>query len=392
MSKRPCSTSTDLSPAAKRQSTAHSFPVFPSHRYSGKCPEYKQPVEIQSYSIDANRRVWFDQRELKYYIEPKLSSPGPCLSRGYDRFIKRDESVPEHLDTLLDTLTTARLNGSPDVDHVDIVTWRGIMTKIFCTPFTRNEPWELRATRYKNTIFMEEQATEQKLRQEQTMSERQRLMSYWGYSFESMCTATEPKGVPDPDDVPNTNVQYCVAVKTRLGRNTIAMGAEVDCIEGEKPKDGNLLRQYVELKTSRRMDTQRQKENFERFKLLKFWAQSFLIGVPKVICGFRDDDGVLSHLETFKTLEIPRKVRHGTGAWDASACMNFANEFLDWLKKVVTEDDPTVTYSITWNAPWREIRVSRAGHVNVFLTQRYLDGETSHDIGGPRAQQGSSSN
>lgn len=80
---------------------------------------------------------------------------------------------------------------------------------------------------------MEEQATEQKLRQEQTMSERQKLMSYWGYSFESMCTATEPQGTPDPDDVPNTNVQYCVAVKTRLGRNTIAMGAEVDCIEGK---------------------------------------------------------------------------------------------------------------------------------------------------------------
>lgn len=55
--------------------------------------------------------------------------------------------------------------------------------------------------------------------------------------------------------------------------------------------------------------------SFFSFKLLKFWAQSFLIGVPKVICGFRDDDGVLSHLETFKTLEIPRKVRHGTGAW-----------------------------------------------------------------------------
>ena len=29
--------------------------------------------------------------------------------------------MPEHLDTLLDTLTTARLNGSHDVDHVDIV-------------------------------------------------------------------------------------------------------------------------------------------------------------------------------------------------------------------------------------------------------------------------------
>lgn len=79
---------------------------------------------------------------------------------------------------------------------------------------------------------MEEQATEQKQRQEQTMSDRQKLMSYWGYSFESMCTATDPQGTPDPNDVPNTNVQYCVAVKTRLGKNTIAMGAEVDCIEG----------------------------------------------------------------------------------------------------------------------------------------------------------------
>ncbi|KAJ8652535.1 hypothetical protein O0I10_011860 [Lichtheimia ornata] len=69
-----------------------------------------------------------------------------------------------HLDTLLDTLMTARLNGAPDVDHVDSVTWRGIMTKIFCTPFTRNEPWKLRATRCKNTLFMEEQATDQKLR------------------------------------------------------------------------------------------------------------------------------------------------------------------------------------------------------------------------------------
>ncbi|KAJ8652534.1 hypothetical protein O0I10_011859 [Lichtheimia ornata] len=185
-----------------------------------------------------------------------------------------------------------------------------------------------------------------------------------------MCTATEPKGTPDPDDVPNTNVQYCVAVKTRLGRNTIAMGAEVDCIEGEKPKDGNLLRQYVELKTSRRMDTQRQKENFERLKLLKFWAQSFLIGVPKVICGFRDNDGVFSHLEAFKTLEIQRKMRHGAGVW-----------------KMI----PELHIRSCGMPQWSEIRVSCAGHVNAFPPQWYLDGEASHGTGGPRAQQGSSS-
>ena len=67
-------------------------------------------------------------------------------------------------------------------------------------------------------------------------------------------------------------------------------------------------------------------------------------------------------------------------------CMNFANQFLDWLKSVVTIDDPTVTYSIVWKEPWREIHVEYNGHKDTFLTQRYLDGEVSHEIGGPRAK------
>jgi len=30
--------------------------------------------------------------------------------------------------------------------------------------------------------------------------------------------------------------------------------------------------------------------------------------VPKIICGFRDDDGYVKSLEHFKTIEIPREV------------------------------------------------------------------------------------
>jgi hypothetical protein len=26
---------------------------------------------------------------------------------------------------------------------------------------------------------------------------------------------------------------------------------------------------------------------------MKFWVQSYLLGVPEIICGFRDDDGVV---------------------------------------------------------------------------------------------------
>jgi RAT1-interacting protein len=40
---------------------------------------------------------------------------------------------------------------------------------------------------------------------------------------------------------------------------------------------------------------------------MKWWAQSFLVGVPKIICGFRDDDGVIHNLQTFRTVDIPRE-------------------------------------------------------------------------------------
>lgn len=63
--------------------------------------------------------------------------------------IQRDESIPEHIDTLLDALTNANAK-QPDDSQItaDIVTWRGIMTKILCTPYSRKEPWELRATKH----------------------------------------------------------------------------------------------------------------------------------------------------------------------------------------------------------------------------------------------------
>jgi RAT1-interacting protein len=47
----------------------------------------------------------------------------------------------------------------------------------------------------------------------------------------------------------------------------------------------------VELKTNRLTEHPRQQANFERHKLLKFWIQSFLAGVPHICCGFRDDFG-----------------------------------------------------------------------------------------------------
>lgn len=46
-----------------------------------------------------------------------------------------------------------------------------------------------------------------------------------------------------------------------------------------------------------------------RFKLLKWWAQSFLPGVPRIIAGFRDPDGVVVAVETFPVSEISHIIK-----------------------------------------------------------------------------------
>lgn len=85
----------------------------------------------------------------------------------------------------------------------------------------------------------------------------------------------------------------------------------------------------MELKTSEEIHSDGDMLKFER-KLLKFWAQSFLLGVPKIIVGFRSKHGILQRLEELETQKIPGNVKRlGRNSWDGNLCINFTAAFLD---------------------------------------------------------------
>lgn len=39
--------------------------------------------------------------------------------------------------------------------------------------------------------------------------------------------------------------------------------------------------------------------------MIKWWAQSFLVGIPEIVCGYRDDAGVVHRLESLQTQKLP---------------------------------------------------------------------------------------
>ena len=66
------------------------------------------------------------------------------------------------------------------------------------------------------------------------------------------------------------------------------------------------------------------------------WAQSFLVGVPKVLCGFRDDDGMVVKLEDYPTMVLPKMGKN----WLPNVCMNFLNQLLAYVYQLINPIPP----------------------------------------------------
>ncbi|KAI8851525.1 hypothetical protein BC829DRAFT_386911 [Chytridium lagenaria] len=255
-------------------------------------------------------------------------------------------SVPEKLDALIDCLSAVnreKKESGGGLIQPAFCTWRGIMTKIFCTPYSNRDAWELRATFYKVNDVL-------------------------GYRFESLSTIAKPPcDLIGPNDeelverkergIVNTNIQFCSVFKTKLGDNEIVMGAEVDCMETDKAPTSNRQKYYAQL--------------------LKMYFQSWLAGIPKVIVGYRDDNGWLKSIETLKTMEMPRMVRGKDHGWDPIICINFANAFLHRLSRTLKryyadgEGDRNAVHTIRFDPGVNAIEIFGANHdgVEVFVPE-----------------------
>ncbi len=58
------------------------------------------------------------------------------------------------------------------------------------------------------------------------------MQTYYGYAFESWCTASQPGSPSGWGEDVDTNVQWCSVVKTKLGETRMVIGGEVDCVRG----------------------------------------------------------------------------------------------------------------------------------------------------------------
>ncbi|KAJ2370636.1 decapping endonuclease targeting mRNA [Coemansia sp. RSA 2611] len=354
------------------------FALHPLSKYRLACPQFKEPRELLSFSYDDQRQMQMDNRQLRYYQPPQLDPP-LSLYAGIEQQILRDSSKNEHIDGLLAALT--HLNQDRQ-EPADFVMYRGMLTRLFVTPFSTRDRWSMNATRVGQTIYVEEDLLPEKLAERQSLSEQHQRATYGGYKFESLCMIDAPAHTLTAEQlaaklqaresaIVNTNSEYCSVFRTQLGPHALILGAEVDCVDGEK-LDEFPARGYRELKTSRVLDSDRAQHSFERYKLLKCWAQSFIAGIPRVTIGFRDDEGYLREVRDIRTQDMPRIVRNKPRMWEANVCMNFATQILQFLRYWVSEQGPEVQYRLEYDPDATEIRVHALGKQAPFVTAEYI--------------------
>ncbi|KAI0457993.1 RAI1 like PD-XK nuclease-domain-containing protein [Xylaria acuta] len=372
------------------------FNIQPIGRFSGQSEPVKRPKEIACFSYDDKHEFRLDDSSLQWYYPPKL---GADLSKGFEKFDKHDDSIDEHLDSLLKTIISHEQEEGKKID-ANIVTWRGMMTKIMSTPFEDRDGFEMHATLYQDCIFIEENHKfKQNAKEQQNKQQRGRpgqfspdVMTYWGYKFETLCCLPRPWGEVSREFIENRNelvvsnkAQYCSVVRTGIGKSVLCLGGEVDAIISHrntdpvvyqvwdsKPSQKGAPTNWVELKTSAEIRDERGMNNFER-KLMKFWIQSFLLGVPKIIVGFRSQSGILTKLEEIQTISIPETAaKRGVRSWNANTCINFANAFLDWLRNTINDQGVWRISRQPRSSTIEIVKVYEVGHGSI-LSEEFIN-------------------
>ncbi|RLN00615.1 hypothetical protein C2845_PM06G22790 [Panicum miliaceum] len=335
---------------------------------SRKAVAFQEPSEIACLSRVEGGGVFFDDRSLRLFKREICDYVGADLNKGFESFIEKKDLGSEGFGDLLACIRSSSIILQ---NNIHFVTYRNNLNKflitlqhnisqqlfmrfyserqiqqlchqILATAYLR-EPWKMGVHKRRGVVYLDVHKLP-----ERPKSEMERRRCYWGYSFENL--ATENSLSEDGGGI-DANVEYCSVIKTKLGAHRIIMGAEMDCCDATD--DGR--RFYVELKTSRELEYHTV-EAYEKEKLLRFWIQSFLAGVPYVVVGFRNDAGILVRTERLRTKDITQKVK-AKNYWQGGVCLAFADEVLCWLYGTVKENED---YVLQFVHPFNRLELVRA--------------------------------
>lgn len=165
-----------------------------------------QPRLINCFSIDGDRKYLSSYENLKYLRLPKDADYPIAydLSKGFQIYrSKSASSYKERLDHLLEFILQNLHLLKREMDQVvpqdqetsllkhKFVCFRGLLTKIMCTPYEFSDKFCIHATRYRGTIYLHALDTKEMEMIRAHATNYNKQVCYYGFKFEQFVLSSK---------------------------------------------------------------------------------------------------------------------------------------------------------------------------------------------------------
>lgn len=305
-------------------------------------PQIQQPKPVGCYSRSQcvrTKKITTETRSavaignLAGYYAPKL--PGDLNDGFPDRYLPKNDTAEDGC-MAFQSPCDAILENNIDLTGVRFISFRNNFNKILGTPFNEGKAWGIDVWREAGVCVF----NVMHLENDHRSSDPSDPMTYWGYKFEQLCTIPPDPALLKPNQsLVKPNDEFAMLTRCKIGSHKMLLSAEIDCADPKAVHNGGIpsADSLIELKTCK-LPNEHSQWTLERRKMLAWWIQSFLVGVPRIIVGWRDEDGVIQKTSTLPTNKIPKMANADQQKWLWSDCLVFADRLLSWVY-ANTEDD-----------------------------------------------------
>ncbi|XP_043281675.1 decapping and exoribonuclease protein-like [Venturia canescens] len=303
------------------------------------------------YSVDADRNFTPDSSKLKYFNPPESNLVTFDLDDG------REEADPSNgifqqpgMSRTIQWIAANQrhVKMTPNSDRLispHFVCNLGLLSRLMTAPYTPNECWRIWAGKWKGTIYLRTDKSMQ-----QKPSEFELKFGYWGNKFQQYITSESPSKAPDTSKpVVETEEFRCVYQHQFSKYSVLFSAVRKAVISKEKLSDPLPLHKlkFIDLRTNKIIEHAGHDKNLKKYKFLQWWVRAYLTNDDKVLCGFRDDNGVVSILNTFETHQMVKASRN---FWNPEECIKCCDTLLEKLAEIVIDDSDETIYELTRNS------------------------------------------
>ncbi|KAI1731535.1 RAI1 like PD-(D/E)XK nuclease domain-containing protein [Ditylenchus destructor] len=293
--------------------------------------------KVGEFSLDENRTHLVNKRAsarylIRGYDHNRILESPLNLRDGYATWVpnQRGEKLKQIQQWIIDEAKKGE--SLRKAVNADIVTSRGILVSVGISPYDlEGEGIKLVCRKYQDVIFIQDFDTDKKMERESNQSFEDRLAEYTGRKFQKSVSSAEPDGMYDPSESVNDNVEFYAVFNANIGGLGVLYRGQVNCLT----PDG---KEYLEAKT------QVFRLGYGRYfpkKALKWWMQSRLTTVDKMVVGIRERIGIVNKVYY---MDVDRVLEYCPN-WDVNVCFAVLETFLRTVQDIMqnlTEEEVLV--------------------------------------------------